>query len=480
MTIEFVLYGYLGATLLAAGATLSQGTRLLLVLGGALLGLLGLPAVQHLTNPLSTNVLGPRTLDAVGSLLFMLIPAWCILDSVHRPRLSVRDGFLTGFLPGFGADCIQALTQPGPLQVTWQLPGGQTLHGYWAGYGWWCGAVTLAWSAAYRFGKDSNLARLWASVVFAWATVDRLSAAHPFAPYSTIQGRGLVLATAVALVYYGLHERYWLRRSVGWRNLMSTPELEVPGVAEVLRQFGPYGLAQRWRALDRRRQILIERQELVDMGRVSIAELPRAFKLDTGGADLGTWALRLVAMAAAVYAFTSPAGYLFEPLLVGLILLNYVRATDLEPDDADPAVRTIAEAILLNGSLCAVLLWYFLRPAAYPIDYAYGAGQSWEIILAFAFLGASWAGSQQRGARAFLRPRHRRLVMLHRALTVLKCAVVCYALVKLYPLASHLAPRPNRWLEFLLALAAGAVAALAAHLLNQLSERIMEKLQQQS
>lgn len=477
--IEFFLYGYLAATLLTVGATLSQGVRLLLVVSGALLALLGLGPIEGFVN--GRSILGLfAVLNAVCGLMLLLIPAWCILDGKHRPRLSVLDGFLLGFLPGFGADCLQALTSRWPWQLTWLIPGGHDLQGPWAGWGWWCGAITLAWTAAYRFGKDEQKAQLFASLVFGWSVVDRYSAMAPFQPYSAIQGLGLVWATILALIYFMLHERYWLRRSVGYRNLMSAPELQVPGVSEVLKQLGPLGLAHRWRALARRRQVLTERQELIDMGRVAIAEMPQAFKLDVGGADLKTWAIRMVALAALLYVLKSPAGFIFEPLMVGLILLNYVLAPDLEPDDPDPAVRTTVEAILLNSSLACVLLWYFLGGPGFPITCTFIEPQSWEVVLASALCAASWAGSQQRGARAFLRPRHRRLLLAQRCLTVAKCFLVAYLLVQIYPAVQKSFQHPGPWLKILTGLGLGALAALAAHLLNQLSEHVSEKLQQQS
>lgn len=482
--LEFALYGYLAATLLTPGATLSQGVRLMLVLTGVMLGLLGLGAVQHLTNPQNVSVFGPRLLHAVLSLCLMLIPAWCVLDGRHRPRLSVADGFLLGFLPGFGADCVQAMAQRAPLQPTWLIPGGQLQQGYWAGYGWWCGAITLTWCAAYRFGKSDQLAQLLGSLAFGWVLVDRLSAGQPLPPYSTVQGLVLVGATVWALIHLGLHERYWVRRSVGYRNLLAAPEMEVPPLGEVLRQLGPPGLVYRWRALARRKQVLIERQELVDMGRVTIDEVPRAFRVDTGGADLKTWILRALATTALFYAVRGPAGSIFEPLMAGLILLNYVLAPDLEPDDADPAVRITVESLLLNSSLCAVLLWYFLGTTDYPRDCPAVLPQTWELLLAVAFFTASWAGSQQRGARAFWRPRHRRLAVLHRCLTLTKCGLVCYGLVALYPAYSKMVQKsvghPNPWLNLLAGLALGAVAALAAHLVNQLGDHIVEKFQKQS
>ena len=210
------------------------------------------------------------------------------------------------------------------------------------------------------------------------------------------------------------------------------------------------------------------------MGRVTIAEVPKAFKVDVGGADATFWLLRIVSAGTLVYSLTGP---LPELAIASLIVLTYLIAPDLEPDDADPAVRVTVEQIVLNAALCAVILWMFLRPTSFPLQSPAIMPQKWETLLAFAFFAASWTGSQQRGAQAFWRPRHRRLAMLHRALTALKCGLVAYVLVNYLP---KLLPKKNDlWLELLVALAAGALAALAAHLLNQLSDHVSEKFQQQ-
>ncbi len=497
---DFLLWAggsYLLFSLLAPGATLTQANRLVLTLGGALIGLLGAPLALQLGNPAHTADLIPRLVSILLTFALLLIPALAVLDGPQRPRLSAADGFLLGFLPGFGFDALAAFLRVAAGQeatFSWLPPA--TLAG-WAGYGYWCGLITLAWTAAYRLSQLEGHAQFWSLTALLWATFDRLAASGPpswLLPYVrlTFEGRLFPCVTLVLLFYLAYREDHWVRRSPGMRQLENLAQLRVPSLG----QAGAGGLLARERARGLRRQLFLERTEQLERGRTSMGEIPTAYTRNPFFLDPIGWGLRLLSLALAAFLLLDPIGKLSLPLALAasaLILAQFLRATALDLGDANSEVATLAQAVALNGGLAAALfaLCFSSFTLGFPpmtafgaLEKGFGPGTLAGVALALALLAASLQDPSRREWQLLLEPGQRRVSAVHRGLTVLFTVLLAVAGAWLYgpwqaSLQGVLAGKgqPGLLVHFTAVLSLGCLLALAASLLGRGAGLLEEALE---
>ncbi len=499
---DFLLWAggsYLLFALLAPGATLTLSNRLVLTLGGALIGLLGAPLALQLGNPAHTAELIPRLVSILLTFGLLLIPALALLDGPQRPRLSAADGFLLGFLPGFGFDSLAAFLRLSAGQeatLGWLPPA--TLVG-WAGYGYWCGLITLAWTAAYRLSLLEGHAQFWSLTALLWATLDRLAASGPpgwLVPYVrfTFEGRLFPCVTLVLLFYLAWREDQWVRRSPGMRQLENLTQLRVPSLA----QAGPGGFWAREKALGLRRQLFLERTEQLERGRTSMGEIPTAYTRNPFFPDPVGWGLRLGSLGLAVFLLLDPIGKLSLPLALAasaLILAQYLRATALDLGDANSEVATLAQSVGLNGGLAASLfvLCFSSFTLGFPPLTAFGmapgfsSGSLAGVALALALLATSLQDPSRREWELLLEPGQRRVSAVHRALTVLFTVLLAVAGAWLYgPWQSSLQGllagkgQPGLLVHFTAVLSLGCLLALAAYLLGRGAGLLEEGLERRA
>lgn len=395
---------YVLINILAPNATLSQGNRLQLTVCGALLGLVGMPLAQQLGNPSNEAALLPRVLVILLTLALFLIPALALLDGSQRPRLSVADGFLLGFLPAFGYDALYALTHTTKLGLV--PPDAR-------GYAWVCGLIALGWTAGYRLSLLEGHAQFWAFCAVVWAVFDKLSPAF-YAKYM-LTYHVLPWTALLLLFWMAWLESVWVRRSPGHRQLEGLNQLRVPGLAEALKH-GPRGWIARERGLAIRTQMILERTEMLERGRTAMGEIPTAYRLDPVYHDVLGWLLRAAALAVGLKMATS-GGLLY--LGMGLVVLHYLRSTDLDLDEANSVVSKVGHQIALNGALFACVACVVL---GLP-----------ELVLGIGLIALSLQDPLRRDWQLFLEPYQRRTSMLHRGLAIVLTGGLCAAAVLAYP-----------------------------------------------
>lgn len=407
-----ILLTYVLVNLLAPNATLTQGNRLQLTLGGAVIGLLGAPLVRVLGNPGAGQQLLPEVLVVLLMLGLLLLPALATLDGPQRLRLSVADGFLFGFLPAFGYDAVQALLAP-ELKMAMLPPDAR-------GYAWVCGLVTLGWTAGYRLSLHQGYAQFWAFCALAWGVFDRI---NPLPVYDRFAVQyGVLPWTALLLLFWmAWLEGVWVRRSPGHRQLESLNSLRVPGTMEALKH-GPAGWIARERGLALRTQMILERTEMLERGRTVMGEIPTAFRLDPFYADYPGWGLRALALAVGLLLVFSGAS--FPLVLAGalLVVASYLRTTDLDLDEANSVVANLGHQVALNGALSAALASLFFSKLIPESG----------LVLGLALVAVALQDPLRRDWQLFLEPYQRRLSMFHRILALLLTLALSLAAASLY------------------------------------------------
>ncbi len=457
--------GWLLLTLLAGSlvgwrATLSLRARLRVLLSGAVVGALVVPLVQLLVGTGPGWAAAARTFLGFLALLW---PAVAVLSPRHRLRFSVADGFLLGFLAGLGYDLYALGLAGGAVKLDWlPLVKGQP----WSGYAFGCGLAGLALVAGRRFSLAQAGGWVWGLAALAAATVDRVR----LLPLDPLVFPCLALALAFAL---GEREQRWLRRSPVYAQLKSLPDLSVPALKS--------GLWPYLRAARRRRQVMLERAELVKMGNTSFFALPRQ---ERWSAPPDLPALLLCAAAfLALLAF--PASLGATPLATWLpaagILWCFLRLPELEPEEADRVACTRAEELTVNCALLLVVLalvagvgWAGPFPPAFSVS-AYA--------LVFGLAASTLTGTQRAEAAALRTPAERRMNWIHRGLLAAKTILVALGCAWLFsgwkgmlsPIVSDSLPQWSIGPAALVLLA--LLGAIAAGFLNALSDRIESALQ---
>lgn len=406
-----VLATYAFVNLLAPGATLTQGNRLQLALGGALIGLLGNPLARALGNPQGSPSLLPDILVNLLMLALLLIPALATLDGPQRPRLSVADGFLFGFLPAFGYDAASALLAPERMVM---LPPDAR------GYAWICGLITLGWTAGYRLSLHEGHAQFWAFCALAWGVFDRLNPIPAYGKFAVHYG--VLPWTALLLLFWmAWLERVWVQRSPGHRQLDSLSQLRVPGLMDALKH-GPAGWLARERGLALRTQLILERTEMLERGRTVMGEIPTAYRLDPVYPDYLGWGLRALALALGALLVIYVESLSILVLGSVLVVIHYLRSTDLDLDEANSVVSSLGHQIALHGALSAALASLFFSKL---IPHA-------GLILGLGLVALALQDPLRRDWQLFLEPYQRRLSMFHRTLAIFLTVVLALAGAALY------------------------------------------------
>ncbi len=450
----------LAGSLAAWRATLSLRARLRILLSGAVVGALVVPLVQLLAGS------GPGWAAAARTylgFLGLLWPAVAVLSPRHRLRFSVADGFLLGFLAGLGYDLYALALAGGTVRVDWlPLAKGQP----WSGYAFGCGLASLAMVAGRRFTLTQAGGWVWCLAALAAASLDRLH----LAPVDPRIFPCLALALAFVL---GEREQRWLRRSPVYPQLKSLSDLGVPSVRA--------GLWPYLRASRRRRQVMLERAELVKMGNTSFFALPRQ---ERWSAPPDLPALLLCAAAfLALLAFPASLGH--TPLATWLpaagILWCFLRLPELEPEEADRVACTRAEELTVNCALLLVVLALVAGVGwAGPFTPAFSVS-SYALVVALA--ASTLTGTQRAEAASLRTPAERRMNWVHRGLLAAKTVLVAPGCAFLFGgwkglLAPIVSPSLPPWSIAPVALALLALlAAIAAGFLNALGDRIESALQ---
>lgn len=396
--IPFFLLSLAAATLATPRATLSLSTRLRLLLTGAVVGALAVPLVRLLAD-------GNPLFQALLSFAALTLPAMAVLSPRHRLRFSVSDGYLLGFLAGLGYDLYNLALGPPVPYALFPLVNGQP----WTGYAWGCGLAGLGLVAGRRFTLNPAGAWVWWLVALGVAAADRL----PVAPWSRLILPAFSLLLALAA---GEREQQWLRRSPVYLQLRDLSDLRVPALSE--------GLVRWLRASRRRRQVMLERAELVKMGNITFVALPPALSWVTPP-DLPALLLGLVAW---LFLLFFPRSYGHSLLSVvmpaAVIVWCFLRLPELEPEDPDRVACTRLEELVVNGAVSLLLLSLVagvasggpLPPVYPPADFA----------LLVAMAACTLTGSQRAEARSIHSARERRLNLVHRGLLLAKMmALAC-------------------------------------------------------
>lgn len=456
-----VLLTYVLINLLAPGATLTQGNRLQLTLGGALVGFLGVPLAAQLGNPGDSHDLVPRLAATLLVLAVLLLPALAMLDGSQRPRLSVADGFLLGFLPAFGYDALQLLLHPAD-HFALLPPDGQ-------GFAYPCALIALAWTAGYRLSLLQSYAQFWAFCALAWAAFDRLALWPLYDKYASAYH--LLAWTALVLLFWmAWLERVWVQRSPGHHQLESVGALRVPSLAEALKH-GPRGWLARERALALRSQLILERTEMLERGRTVMGEIPTAYRLDPVYADPVGWLLRALALALGLVLLLGSSSVLLVGLGALLVGVHTLRSTDLDLDEANSVLSNLGHQIALYGALFAAVAALCFSRLSSSLPLGLGLG----------LVAVALQDPLRRDWQLFLEPYQRRLSMLHRAYAVLLTVLFCLAGVALYgpwlallrpPLAGLLPAGP--YLHYAAALGMFCLLAVAALLAGWVGSRLEE------
>ncbi len=398
--LTWLLLSLAACTLAAPRATLSIGTRVRLMLGGAVVGALGVPLVRLLTG---TGAGWPAAAANFLSFAVLTLPAVFVLSPRHRLRFSVSDGFLMGFLAGLGFDayCL-ALAERNAYHLfplVNQKP--------WSGYAYGCGLAGLALIAGRRFTLNQSGAWVWWLLALFAATADRLQVV-PSGPWA------FPVLTLVLALAAGERENQWLHKSPVYTQLRDLADLKVPPPSE--------GLLKFMRGYRRRRQVMLERAELVKMGNITFFALPRVLDWITPP-DLPALVLGAVAWFFLV-AFPQSYG---DSLLAfwmpaAAIVWCFLRLPELEPEDTDRVACTRVEELIVSGSVVLLVLSLVAgvgsggpQPPAYPpTDYA----------LLVAMAACALTGTQRAEARGIRSAAERRMNWIHRGLTLAKMVLV--------------------------------------------------------
>lgn len=456
-----VLLTYALVNLLAPGATLTQGNRLQLTLGGALVGFLGVPLATQLGNPGESPDLVPRLAATLLVLAVLLLPALAVLDGRQRPRLSVADGFLVGFLPAFGYDAMQLFMHPAQ-HLAMLPPDGQ-------GYAYPCALIALAWTAGYRLSLLHSYAQFWAACALAWAAFDRLGL-WPLYDKVASAYHGLAWSALLLLFWMAWLERVWVQRSPGHQQLASLNVLRAPSLAEALKH-GPRGWVARERALALRTQLILERTEMLERGRTVMGELPTAYRLDPSYADPLGWLLRALALGLGALLLSGSSSFALVGLGALLVGAHYLRSTDLDLDEANSVLANLGHQIALHGALFAAVAALCFSRLSPSLSLGLGLG----------LVAVALQDPLRRDWQLFLEPYQRRLSMLHRAYTLVLTVLFCLAGVALYgpwlallrpPLAGLLPAGP--YLHYAAALGLFCLLAVAALVGGWVGSRLEE------
>ncbi|GMU52125.1 MAG: hypothetical protein AMXMBFR33_12710 [Candidatus Xenobia bacterium] len=451
----WLLLMVLAGSLAAWRATLSLRARLRILLSGAVVGALAVPLAHMLVGR-------ARGWADWLSFLVLLWPALAVLSPRHRLRFSVADGFLLGFLAGLGYDLYAVSLAGGAVKFAWlPLVKGQP----WSGYAFGCGLAGLALVAGRRFTLAQAGGWVWCLAALAVATVDRMQLVR-------LDPRIFpCLALAIAFVL-GEREQRWLRRSPVYAQLKSLPDLAVPALQA--------GLFAYLRAARRRRQVMLERAELVKMGNTSFFALPRQERW-SAPPDLPAL---LLGAAAFLSLLAFPASLGATPLATFLpaagILWCFLRLPELEPEEADRVACTRAEELTVNcGLLLVVLCLVAGVGSAGPFAPAFSVS-SYALVVALA--ASTLTGTQRAEAAALRTATERRMNWVHRGLLAAKTVLVALGCAWLFGgwkglLAPIVADSLPGW-----SIAPAAVAlfallgAIAAGFLNAFTDRVESAL----
>lgn len=448
--IPFLLLSLAAVTLATPRATLSLSTRLRLLLTGAVVGALTVPLVRLLAG-------GHPLFLALLSFAVLTLPALVVLSPRHRLRFSVADGYLLGFLAGLGYDVYNLALGPPVPYALFPLVNGQP----WTGYAPGCGLAGLALVAGRRFTLNPSGAWVWWLLALLLSAADRM----PLTPHSPLILPAFSLLLALAA---GEREQQWLKRSPVYSQLRDLSDLRVPAFSS--------GVVRWLRASRRRRQVMLERAELVKMGNITFFALPPALSWVTPP-DLPALCFGLVAWLCLLFFPRSYGDSLLALVMpAAVILWCFLRLPELEPEDPDRVACTRLEELVVNGSVALLLLSLVagvasggpLPPVYPPADYA----------LLVAMAACTLTGSQRAEARAIHSPRERRLNLVHRGLLLAKmaglalgCGLVFGAFrAALAPILSDALPPWSVLPSQVVALA--LLGGLAAGLLNRLGDRV--------
>ncbi|MEW6279396.1 MAG: hypothetical protein AB1758_12275 [Candidatus Eremiobacterota bacterium] len=468
---------YGAVSVLGYTATLSHGTRWRLACAGALMGFTVVPLVSLAVNPQG----GPDALATLATLGALCCPGLAMLASRHRLRFSVADGFLLGFMVGLGFDAVAGILEllaGNSLRVSLFPPCLRLEGRWWAGYGYWCGLVTMLAVAGRRFAAVPSWSNVWIAVAMAWAAADRLTP-QAYAALG-VEGRSLPFLTLGLLVLLGEYEANWLLRSPAYRSLSALPELRVPPLRL---SGGLRGWLERSAVSRYARQVLLERTEMIKLGYTTFSPVAPPVILQSGP-DFPRLAL---ATAAWLAVLTSPAwlkppsGALAVPLVIALVWL-YLRFPELEPDEADGATRVRFEELALNLSLLLILLLGLTEPFMRETPQVSRPAALPTFALLLAVAAGSLTGSRRAEWIAFLTAEQRRLGLIHRAIALAKTALVGLGCAGLFapwyrllkgPLGGAL---PAWALLPVSVLALAAVAGLAARFINRAGDAVERAL----
>lgn len=207
-----------------ARATLSERTLLTYLVAGVLLGTVISPLTQKLFAPY--NETGPWVAFWVclARQAILLLP---LLRVLRVRALSVADGFLAGFVLGFGFDLSTAVLAAAVarepfknlmLFPPWQFAGPNFSV---AGYGYWTALVALAFVASQRFMRQAKQVWIITGVIFLFVVTETATLIVPpqglLAIFATVSfhGRWTAWLALFALVALAVYEAQWTDRATG-------------------------------------------------------------------------------------------------------------------------------------------------------------------------------------------------------------------------------------------------------------------------
>jgi hypothetical protein len=388
-TLVIALWALLIMRLVAARASLREGTVGTYLALGALFGCLAGPASQKIFAPYDET--GPL-IGLVVALVRQAVLLGPVFAMRAFPAIGIADAFLVAFVTGFGYDLAAILLAS--TNATTAFPGLQWLPPFVvqadsmtiAGYGCWTALVALAYAGTRRFVRRRWVTVIATAVVLVAVSVEAVAVTQrPVAAYRwfaalTWFGWLTPLLTLAAVLALSFYEAQWTQPppTAGAKAKQRGPRAwldEWRGLLAVLARgrFAEYRALQRGHGLKRQRA-LADTELSLSPADPALRRLDRQLRVQQWAADTGTMlnpetarpvvAGRLGPHVRLALGWAAPVIiYIVLPLLPPIVGKWFWNLWMLHEPVPHLGLG------LLNAALLAVLLWRYVMAAERSVSH---------------------------------------------------------------------------------------------------------------